>query len=95
MSAEYVAKLIRQTVDANTSLEAPASSVQVRALTNYFSNPKYIDIGTLLLFGLPGRMHLAAKTQQAHHTVECEISFVRIIFKPTSNYSSSTPLQLS
>jgi hypothetical protein len=44
MSKEYVEKLIRNTIDANTGPEDPTSD-DVRTLLKYFSNPKTTDIG--------------------------------------------------
>jgi hypothetical protein len=45
MSAEYVTKLIRRAVDANTAENAPTSS---RALNKYFGDPKLAEIGMLI-----------------------------------------------
>eukprot|EP01122_Echinamoeba_exundans_P011362 TRINITY_DN4494_c0_g1_i1.p1 TRINITY_DN4494_c0_g1~~TRINITY_DN4494_c0_g1_i1.p1 ORF type:complete len:1100 (-),score=161.24 TRINITY_DN4494_c0_g1_i1:652-3951(-) len=49
MSQDYVAKLIRRAVDANTSIEGTGGNAPnyARALSKYFSNPKYVDIAYL------------------------------------------------
>jgi hypothetical protein len=44
MSKEYLAKLIRNVIDANTGPEEPTSD-DFRALLKYFSNPKTVDLG--------------------------------------------------
>lgn len=48
MSQDYVSKLIRRAVEANTSIEGTGANSPnyARALAKYFSNPKYVDIGT-------------------------------------------------
>jgi hypothetical protein len=52
MSQDYVAKLIRRAVDANTSIEGTGGNAPnyTRALSKYFSNPKYVDIGSCNIF---------------------------------------------